>query len=126
MKKVFPLLIIGLMLLTFASCERVGEPSPIKGVWEYELNGGLMTLEYGDRNVKYTCTTELLKSIVTYKGTYTISGNEIQHTFTSITAKNSSDSKIDYYTPEELSLKTAILKDSTTISYLDCIFKRKK
>lgn len=120
MKKLF-ILLAAAMILTFISCERNDEQSPIKGVWKCQLNGGEMTLEYGEHSVKYTSYAEFFNATAIYEGTYTIKGNEIIHEFTSLKTKNSS--KITYYSPEEMP-KEAILKDNNTIVYLDYSFTR--
>lgn len=131
MRKPFLLLIVCLMMTTFVSCERPSdaeepsitrdEQSPIKGVWKCQLNGGQMTLDYGDHNVKYTCYTEIFNATAIYEGTYTIKGNEITHEFTSLTTKNSS--KIEYYSPDKMP-KEALLQDANTIIYMDYSYKR--
>lgn len=120
MRKVFTLLVTAL-LLTFISCERSLDISPIKGVWKYQLNGGEMTLEYGDHNVKYKCHLEYYKATAIYEGTYTIKDNEITHEFTSLTTKNSS--RIEYTSPEKMP-KEAVLQDENTIIYMDYLFTR--
>ena len=125
MNKVFPLLVVGLMLLTFASCERVGEPSPIKGVWEYEDKYFSMTFKFGEKEVEYTQNYDYYGGQAIYFGTYTINDNIITLNFNSIKSKKTTQPKIIYEEPEDMP-KEAIIKDSTTISYLDCIFKRKK
>lgn len=109
------------IMFAFVSCERAIEQSPIKGVWKCQLNGGQMTLDYGDHNVKYTCYTEIFNATATYEGTYTIKGNEITHEFTFLTTKNSS--KISYYSPDQLP-KDALLQDANTIIYMDYSYKR--
>ena len=101
----------------------IEEQSPIKGIWKCQLNGGQMTLEYGDRSVKYTCYTEIFNATAVYEGTYTIKDNEITHKFTSLTTKNSS--KITYYSPDQLP-KEALLQDANTIVYMDYSFTREK
>lgn len=131
MRKPFLLLIVCLMMTTFVSCERPSdaeepsitrdEQSPIKGVWKCQLNGGQMTLDYGDHNVKYTCYTEIFNATAIYEGTYTIKGNEITHEFTSLTTKNSS--KIEYYSPDKMP-KEALLQDANTIIYMNYSYKR--
>lgn len=131
MRKPFLLLIVCLMMTTFVSCERPSdaeepsitrnEQSPIKGVWKCQLNGGQMTLDYGDHNVKYTCYTEIFNATAIYEGTYTIKGNEITHEFTFLTTKNSS--KIEYFSPDQLP-KDALLQDANTIIYMDYSYKR--
>lgn len=135
MKKLFTLLVASI-LFVFISCERhsdiaapatgdnpsvVEEQSPIKGVWKCQLNGGQMTLEYGDRSVKYTSYAEFYNATAVYEGTYTINGNEITHEFTSLTKKNSS--KIEYYSPDKMP-KEALLQDASTIIYMDNSYKR--
>ena len=80
-----------------------------------------MTLEYGDRNVKYTSYAEFYSATAIYEGTYTIKGNEITHEFTSLTTKNSS--KIEYYSPDQLP-KEALLQDANTIIYMDNSYSR--
>lgn len=124
------------MMFAFISCEHpadianqatdenpsvVEEQSPIKGVWKCHLNGGQMTLEYGERSVKYTSYAEFYNATAVYDGTYTIKGNEITHEFTSLTTKNSS--KIEYYSPDQLP-KDALLQDTNTIIYMDYSYKR--
>lgn len=116
------LLSLAATILICISCERQVEVSPIKGVWECQMNGATMTLEYGNRDVKYICYTELFDATAIYKGTYTIQGNEIQQEFTSLTKKNSS--KIEYYSPEEMP-KEAVQKGNDTIIYMDYTFVRK-
>lgn len=144
MKKSFTLFAVAIMF-AFVSCERPAdvdtpeppattitpttgdtipvteEQSPIKGVWKCQLNGGQMTLEYGQRSVKYTSYAEFFNATAIYEGTYAIKGNEITHEFTSLTTKNSS--KITYYSPDKLP-KEALLKDNNTIVYLDYSFTR--
>ena len=124
------------MMFAFISCERhseigtpttgdtipiIEEQSPIKGTWKCQLNGGEMTLEYGDHNVKYKCYYEFYNATAVYEGTYTIKENEITHEFTSLTTKNSS--KIEYYSPDQLP-KEALLQDANTIIYMDNSYKR--
>lgn len=116
------LVILVAAILTFISCERGSEPSPIKGEWVCDLNGVQMTLEYGNRDVKYTYYIDLYDATAIYKGTYTIKDNVITHEFTSLTTKNSS--KIGYYDLEKMP-KEAILKDDSTIIYMDYTFTRK-
>lgn len=135
MNKFFTLLAAA-MMIALISCERhsgidtsatdentsiVEEQSPIKGVWKCHLNGGQMTLEYGERSVKYTSYAEFYNATAVYDGTYTIKGNEITHEFTSLTTKNSS--KISYYSPDQLP-KDALLQDTNTIIYMDYSYKR--
>lgn len=120
MNKLF-FILAAAMMFAFVSCERAIEQSPIKGVWKCQLNGGQMTLDYGDHNVKYTCYTEIFNATAVYEGTYTIKDNEITHEFTSLTTKNSS--KISYYSPDELP-KEALLQDANTIIYMDYSYKR--
>ena len=135
MKKLFTPLAVSI-LLTFISCERhsnvtpqsagedisiIDEQSPINGVWKYQLNGGEMTLEYGDHNVKYRCYVEIFDATAIYEGTYTIKDNEITHEFTSLTTKNSS--RIEYTSPEKMP-KEAVLQDENTIIYMDYLFTR--
>lgn len=109
------------MILTFVSCKRTSEISPIKGVWTCQLNGARMTLDYGNINVKYTCYTEYFDATAIYEGTYSINGNEITHEFTSLKTKNSSG--IEYYSPEKMP-KEAVLKDPNTIFYIDNTYTR--
>ena len=133
------------MMFVFVSCERsvdvdtqatpttpatsetgdsipiIEEQSPIKGVWKCQLNGGQMTLEYGERSVKYTSYAEFYNATAIYEGIYTIKGNEITHEFTSLTTKNSS--KIEYFSPDQLP-KDALLQDANTIIYMDYSYKR--
>jgi hypothetical protein len=138
MKKFFILLATA-MTFAFISCERpadvdtpltptigdtipiVEEQSPIKGVWKSQQNGLQMTLEYGERNVKFTYYLEYYNATAIYEGTYTITDNEITHEFTSLTKKNSS--KIEYYSPEKMP-KEAVLQDANTIIYMDNSYKR--
>ena len=120
MKRLFIILAAAIMF-AFVSCERAIEQSPIKGVWKCQLNGGQMTLEYGDHNVKYTYYIEFYNATAIYEGTYTIKGNEITHEFTSLTTKNSS--KIEYYSPDKMP-KEALLQDANTIIYMDNSYKR--
>jgi hypothetical protein len=135
-------ILVTTMIFAFISCERpadvdtattpttpatadtipaIEEQSPIKGVWKCQLNGGQMTLEYGDRNVKYTSYAEFYNATAVYEGTYTIKRNEIIHEFTSLTTKNSS--KIEYYSVDQLP-KEAVLQDANTIIYMDYSYKR--
>lgn len=124
------------MMFAFISCEHpadianqatdenpsvVEEQSQIEGVWKCQLDGGEMTLEYGERSVKFTSYAEFFNSTAVYEGTYTIKGNEITHEFTSLTTKNSS--KISYYSPDQLP-KDALLQDTNTIIYMDYSYKR--
>ena len=141
MKRLFFILAVA-MMFTFISCERpadvdtpetpatpetgdtiptIEEQSPIMGVWKCQLDGGQMTLEYGDHNVKYTYYIEFYNATAIYEGTYTIKGNEITHEFTSLTTKNSS--KIEYYSPDKMP-KEALLHDANTIIYMDNSYKR--
>jgi len=120
MKRLFSF-IAAVMLFTFMSCERHYEQSPIMGVWKCQHNGGQMTLEYGERSVKYTSYAEFYNATVVYEGTYTIKDNEVTHEFTSLTTKNSS--KIEYYSPDQLP-KEAFLQDANTIIYIDNLYKR--
>lgn len=135
MKQLFTFIVVA-MMFAFISCEHpadianqatdenpsvVEEQSPIKGVWKCHLNGGQMTLEYGERSVKYTSYAEFYNATAVYDGTYTIKGNEITHEFTSLTTKNSS--KIEYYSPDQLP-KDALLQDTNTIIYMDYSYKR--
>lgn len=141
MKRLF-IILAAAMMFTFISCERpadvdtpetpatpetgdtiptIEEQSPIKGVWKCQLDGGQMTLEYGDHNVKYTYYIEFYSATAIYEGTYTIKGNEITHEFTSLTTKNSS--KIEYYSPDKMP-KEALLQDANTIIYMDNSYKR--
>lgn len=131
MKRLF-IILAAAMMFTFISCERPSdaeepsitrdEQSPIKGVWKCQLDGGQMTLEYGDHNVKYTYYIEFYNATAIYEGTYTIKGNEITHEFTSLTTKNSS--KIEYYSPDKMP-KEALLQDANTIIYMDNSYTRK-
>ena len=125
MKRLFitfvTLVLVCLAACSFQSCERSSDISPIKGVWKYQLNGGEMTLEYGDHNVKYKCHLEYYKATAFYEGTYTIKDNVINHEFTSLTTKNSS--RIEYYSPERMP-KEAVLQDENTIIYMDYLFTR--
>ena len=120
MNKLFTLLAAAIMF-AFVSCERAIEQSPIKGVWKCQLNGGQMTLEYGERSVKYTSYAEFYNATAVYDGTYTIKGNEITQEFTSLTTKNSS--KISYYSPDQLP-KDALLQDANTIIYMNYSYTR--
>ena len=135
MDKFFTLLTAA-MMIALISCERhsgidtsatddnpsvVEEQSQIKGVWKCQLSGVQMTLDYGNRSVKYTYYIELYNATAIYEGTYAIQDNEITHEFTSLTTKNSS--KIEYYSPDQLP-KDALLQDANTIIYMDNSYKR--
>ncbi len=115
------LIFVTTMMFAFVSCERTSEQSPIKGIWKCQLNGGQMTLEYGDRSVKYTSYAEFYNATAVYEGTYTIKDNEITHEYTFLTTKNSS--KIEYFSPDQLP-KDALLQDANTIIYMDYSYKR--
>lgn len=136
MKKLLTLFVAS-MILTFISCERSAgidtsatvddkspqseETSPIKGIWRCELNGVLMTLDYGDCDVKYTYYIELFDATAIYTGSYTIKENEIKHEFISLTKKNSSG--VEYYSPDKMP-KEAVLKDDNKILYMDNLYTR--
>ena len=141
MKRLF-LILAAAMMFAFRSCERpadvntpaattppttsdtipiIEEQSPIKGVWKCQLNEGEMTLEYGERSIKYTCYYEFYNATAIYEGTYTIKGNNITQEFTSLKTKNSS--KIEYYSPDQLP-KEALLQGVSTIIYMDYSYKR--
>ena len=138
MKRLYQFLLVCVMIIFFISCERSAgggeEPtptveqttnvqsSPIKGIWECQLNGVKMTFNFGDSNVEYKYYIELYNATATYKGTYTIQNNNISLEFTSLTTKNSSG--IEYYAPDKMP-KEAELKDEKTILYIDNIYKRK-
>ncbi len=138
MKRLF-IILAAAMMFTFISCERpadvdtpetpetgdtiptIEEQSPIKGVWKCQLDGGQMTLEYGDHNVKYTYYIEFYNATAIYEGTYTIKENEIKHEFISLTKKNSSG--VEYYPPDKMP-KEAVLKDDNKILYMDNLYTR--
>lgn len=135
-KKQFFTFLVVAMMFAFISCEHpadidnqatddnpsgVEEQSQIKGVWKCQLSGVQMTLDYGNRSVKYTYYIELYNATAIYEGTYAIQDNEITHEFTSLTTKNSS--KIEYYSPDQLP-KDALLQDANTIVYMDNSYKR--
>ena len=138
MQKLFSFFLACMMAITFISCERSAgggedptptedttptvQPSPIKGVWECQLNGVHMSLTFGDSNVEYEYCIEAMEATALYKGTYTIKDSDITIIFTSLTTKNSS--KITYTNPADMA-KEATLVDASTIVYLDYTFTRK-
>ena len=147
MKKIWLFFFACVMVAAFCSCEQKGvvenppepavvvetegvedstttvQPSPIKGVWRCQLNGGYMILNFGDKEVEYTCYTELFNSTAIYTGTYTIKDKDITLAFKSLKTKNSSNLK--YYAPEDLP-KEAVLKDEKTIVYIDNSYIRQE
>ena len=125
MKKLFSLFIGCMMIASFVSCERSSknsEVSPIKGVWECQLNRAKMTLTFGDSDVEYYTYIEGLDASAIYQGKYTIQANNITLEFTSLKTKNSSG--IEYYAPDKMP-KEAVLKDENTIIYIDKQYIRK-
>ena len=136
MKKLF-LLFAAAMMFTFISCERhseidnpatgdnpsiVEEQSPIKGIWECQLNGVKMTFVFSDDKVEYKYYIERFNASAIYKGAYTIKDSDITLEFRSISTQNSSG--IEYYAPEKMP-KEAIFKDENTIIYIDNSYTRK-
>lgn len=97
------------------------QPSPIKGLWECQLSGGYMILNFGDSEVEYFLYFEIFESKATYKGKYTIDGKDITIQFNSLT-KNGA--KVRYTPPEDMP-KDAVLKNENTIVYIDKEYKRK-
>lgn len=132
MRKPFLLLIVCLMMTTFVSCERPSdaeepsitrdEQSPIKGIWECQLNGVKMTFVFSDDKVEYKYYIERFNASAIYKGAYTIKDSDITLEFRSISTQNSSG--IEYYAPEKMP-KGAIFKDENTIIYIDNSYTRK-
>ena len=125
MKKLFTLFIGCMMIACFVSCERSSknsEVSPIKGVWECQLNGTKMTLTFGNSDVEYYTYIEAFDASATYKGTYSIEDTNITLEFTSLKTKNSSG--IEYYAPDKMP-KEAVLKDENTIVYIENLYIRK-
>lgn len=136
MKKLFTLLVASI-LFVFISCERhsdiaapatgdnpsvVEEQSPIKGIWECQLDGVKMTFVFSDDKVEYKYYIERFNASAIYKGAYTIKDSDITLEFRSISTKNSSG--IEYYAPEKMP-KEAIFKDENTIIYIDNSYTRK-
>lgn len=145
MKKILLFFFGCVMVAAFCSCEQKGvvenppepavvevtegvedsttvQPSPIKGVWQYAVEGMQMTFNFGDKEVEYKCHTDLYNATGIYTGTYTIKDKDITLAFKSLSSKSA---HVDFYAPEDMP-KNAVLKDEDTIEYIDKEYIRKK
>lgn len=124
MKRLFIILIVAMMTLSFTSCEQTTafEQSPIKGTWE-GVTDIPMTLKFDEKNVEYTLCLESYGSQATYFGTYKIKDSIITLKMDSIKkSQRNSRPIVEYVAPEQMPREAVLCGDSAII-YFEYTFR---